>query len=839
MSEIHISSGNGYLRKAINAIKVDDLNTFVNVTRSANILSTFDFKTTEDTLVHQTGAVKITTLSEATFLHLAAWYSAHQITDHILQSCPKSLVQTKTMEGFTPLHISAGVGDFVTVEKLYKAGADPATTDALGRNALHHSVSADPETAVILCCLNKHLVTAADSKFQTPVHYAIEPTRSACYKFLAELQQYIMKSKDLMTADSDKTVDDDDDMTISTIWIPLNIKAPICVKPSKNPSYPELCVCNTPLADHQEITKNPQLRKVLNTSKMQYYELPTRTFGDIAIPVNTYSPNFIRVSDQTDPEHMMTIFTKIWKLSRPQLILCFYGDYTDSAAIREKIRRLIWKVSESTKTWVITDGVKSGLSVVASGAVKDFIQAYGEGQVEAIGIVPWKFIADNCVFVPSDYSETGKLADIIIQCIEDTELGSKATYKRSISEGLIGTETFQLSPANIKQSMEYYWEQITHPELSVLMVQEILEKTYLFSICEAEGDDEHGELDYHLLSLIMNPSIKGNEKPDELNETLLSIAIALNRSDIARDKVFIEGVKWDDSKLVKHMNALLLSNKVQLIRVFIEKGFLLSNYLTAEILQLLYTQSIHTEHPGETLINVIRAFVKIPNHISLYLIGRALRELIGRQFDPTYIAPQFFLISTGAPKTQIFENPATDLFIWALLTERSELADYFWTQVQDPLPAALFAALLLRRLAMNATSLVTREAMFEYSRSFESKAYSLLTECHNDNQSLSFKTIVLERKLFGHMSCLMLAAEGRSMSFISHQCSEQYVERVWNGMIDPRSGIFPFVVALIIGIILPPLVPLSLKFQLKENDSSKLDTNKMSKMSPDKKISVD
>ncbi|KAH8851888.1 Transient receptor potential cation channel subfamily M member 2 [Schistosoma japonicum] len=116
------------------------------------------------------------------------------------------------MEGFTPLHISAGVGDFVTVEKLYKAGADPATTDALGRNALHHSVSADPETAVILCCLNKHLVTAADSKFQTPVHYAIEPTRSACYKFLAELQQYIMKSKDLMTADSDKTVDDDDDV---------------------------------------------------------------------------------------------------------------------------------------------------------------------------------------------------------------------------------------------------------------------------------------------------------------------------------------------------------------------------------------------------------------------------------------------------------------------------------------------------------------------------------------------------------------------------------------------------------------------------------------------------
>lgn len=43
------------------------------------------------------------------------------------------------------------------------------------------------------------------------------------------------------------------------------------------------------------------------------------------------------------------------------------------------------------------------------------------------------------------------------------------------------------------------------------------------------------------------------------------------------------------------MNALLLSNKVQFICVFIEKGFLLSNYLTAERLQLLYTQSIHSD----------------------------------------------------------------------------------------------------------------------------------------------------------------------------------------------------------------------------------------------------
>ncbi|VDQ07098.1 unnamed protein product [Trichobilharzia regenti] len=115
-------------------------------------------------------------------------------------------------------------------------------------------------------------------------------------------------------------------------------------------------------------------------------------------------------------------------------------------------------------------------------------------------------------------------------------------------------------------------------------------------------------------------------------------------------------------------------------------------------------------------MNSVLLQIEIPDKITLYLIGRALRELIGRQFSPTYMSPNFLLVTSAVPEAQLFENPATDLFIWSLLTERSELADYFWTLVQDPLPASLFAALILRRLAMNATSLVTREAMFQYSR---------------------------------------------------------------------------------------------------------------------------
>lgn len=55
------------------------------------------------------------------------------------------------------------------------------------------------------------------------------------------------------------------------------------------------------------------------------------------------------------------------------------------------------------------------------------------------------------------------------------------------------------------------------------------------------------------------------------------------------------------------------------------------------------------------------------------------------------------------------------MFIWALLTERTEMSEYFWTQVEDPIPAALFAALLLRRLSLSTNSLVTRDEMLEYA----------------------------------------------------------------------------------------------------------------------------
>lgn len=43
------------------------------------------------------------------------------------------------------------------------------------------------------------------------------------------------------------------------------------------------------------MTKNPQFLKALKTGKMKYYDLPTKTFGDIELPTGAYSPNVRRI----------------------------------------------------------------------------------------------------------------------------------------------------------------------------------------------------------------------------------------------------------------------------------------------------------------------------------------------------------------------------------------------------------------------------------------------------------------------------------------------------------------------------------------------------------------
>ncbi|VDP68349.1 unnamed protein product [Echinostoma caproni] len=612
------------------------------------------------------------------------------------------------------------------------------------------------------------------------------------------------------------------------------------------------------------VTRNPVLAKRLRFNPERFVDTPTDTFGEIEFPSNTYVSEYVRISEETALHNLMTLCGTVWAMPRPQLILSFYGDEILSTASKENLRKLIWKSSDSTLTWILTDGLQRGISPVVSSAIKEYIEAYGSGLVEALGIVPWRKIYGASELAsesfvgryPAPYTNTndqigaheplddnithylfvdtksksstertllfrtkfekflremtnevdeerrhgfsqtklqmcgilsggdeatltaihssvqdgmpfvlikntGGLADILVDCINDTEVGERNRRKKAVTEGSQESEMFRLSPANIHQTVVSYWEILERPEVVILMIQDLLDNLEMLCVCDAEED----ELDYLVLLLLIGPVQDSLEESGEINYSKLEITVALNRSDVAREKVFLSGLKYNSSK--------------------------------------------------KALQNVIKRFMKLPEKISLLLIGKVLTLLLGSHFYPIYLDPQFTRAAEEDEDQPLPLCPATHLFIWALLTERKDSAEFLWTQLQEPLGAALMAALLLRRFAHHAESLVTKDELLEYANSYEEKAGGLLTECFTEDPHNAAQALIRERASFGYMSCLMLAADGHSMSFISHRCSEQYLKQVWCGAIDSQTTKFTFLVSMVVGIAFPPLVPFTLKFNLK------------------------
>ncbi|KAA3676789.1 transient receptor potential cation channel subfamily M member 2 [Paragonimus westermani] len=434
---------------------------------------------------------------------------------------------------------------------------------------------------------------------------------------------------------------------------------------------------------------------------------------------------------------------------------------------------------------------------------------------------------------------SGGLADILTECLEDTEVGQRNLHKRAVTEGSRDSDIFRLSPANIRQAVLTYWERMEKPDIVIFLIQDLLESSKLLCPYDAEED----ELDYHVLLLLLGPTEEAATANVETQFAKLEIAIALNRSDVARQKVFLDGLKWDNDKLGSYMMSFLLQENVEFMKLFLEKGFDLKAYVTCETMERLYTYAVRRATQKRALVNVIRHLVKLPERINLLLIGKVLTLLMGNRYFPVYLEPNFAQMVETNKQEKMPNCPATHLFIWALLTEHNDTATFFWTQTQEPLGAALMAACLLRRFARFADSVVNREELIEFSKlssnlkatllyvyrcsSYEEKANGLLSECYSQDPENTAEILVRERSLFGQVSCIMLASDGNSMSFISHRCSEQCLERTWCGAIDRHGRRFAenhnfvsfcwyvqFFISLITGVVMPPLVPFTIKFNL-------------------------
>ncbi|KAL3313588.1 Transient receptor putative cation channel subfamily M member 2 [Cichlidogyrus casuarinus] len=433
--------------------------------------------------------------------------------------------------------------------------------------------------------------------------------------------------------------------------------------------------------------------------------------------------------------------------------------------------------------------------------------------------------------------------------------------RQQMGFSISGHNKSNLDPKIIKSYCQKHWHQVQDLEKCNKLIQEMLAWKHRFEIFNFDSDGID-EFDGKLLSCLLaeskrrDPRMFGKKAVyDKININHLSISMALNRPDVAEQKVFVEQVLWEKetNDIFPFVLDAMLFNRTKFVQVFIDKGFSFEEIMTCEVLEELYSKAVKYESIPtpelEKLIILINN--KVPKRITLDLLGRALKRLMGSLYTPLYTQPEFIRKYTAElakegksveiqsqsfddgkldeyseeeENEKLFNQPYRELFLWSLLTRRTEMAELFLLQVRDTLPCALMAAMLLRKLKRLNESDSDAEFFDSIADKFEKYALGVVNECYQVNPAKARECIIREQPLYGDQSSLILAASGNSISFMAHTLCQDYLETVWFHTLDRRRTtmqvVFSFdslskklVLSLILGLTIPPLVPVVMSYR--------------------------
>ncbi|CAH8586785.1 unnamed protein product [Schistosoma bovis] len=176
-------------------------------------------------------------------------------------------------------------------------------------------------------------------------------------------------------------------------------------------------------------------------------------------------------------------------------------------------------------------------------------------------------------------------------------------------------------------------------ESQVYRIKELADDyAHLFSIFEYDDID----LDGYMISALLSSA--GIDRPkNELNLDQLEITIRLNRADIARTKIFLEGKRWKKGDLNEFMFNVILNEQTDFVRLILENGFNLDDFLTVHTLERLYTECLKKTDYKSRLLQQLWKSSRIykMDWVMLRDIGRIIKNLLGDFYHPFYLSKRF------------------------------------------------------------------------------------------------------------------------------------------------------------------------------------------------------
>ncbi|XP_074859743.1 transient receptor potential cation channel subfamily M member 2 [Carettochelys insculpta] len=348
-------------------------------------------------------------------------------------------------------------------------------------------------------------------------------------------------------------------------------------------------------------------------------------------------------------------------------------------------------------------------------------------------------------------------------------------------------------------------------------IQDIVRSRQLLTVFR-EGKDGQQDVDVAILQALLKAARSHDRSGRENWDHQLKLAVAWNRVDIARSEIFTDDHEWKPADLHHVMMAALIADKPDFVRLFLEQGVRLKEFVTRDTLVYLYENLAPSSLFHGKLQKVLleekeaSAWAKAPR-LQLHHVSQVLRELLGDATQPLYpkpkpverhrlpiavphIKPNAQGMSHRSPskgsagRVAFTMDPVRDLLLWAVVQSRKELADIIWAQSQDCIVAALGCSRILKELSKEEDDTDGVEEMLALAEEYEHRAIGVFTECYRKDEERAQKLLVRVSEAWGKTTCLQLALEAKNMNFVSHGGVQAFLTRVWWGQLCVDNGLW-------------------------------------------------
>uniref|UniRef100_A0A4W5L898 Transient receptor potential cation channel, subfamily M, member 6 n=1 Tax=Hucho hucho TaxID=62062 RepID=A0A4W5L898_9TELE len=343
---------------------------------------------------------------------------------------------------------------------------------------------------------------------------------------------------------------------------------------------------------------------------------------------------------------------------------------------------------------------------------------------------------------------------------------------------------------------------VNHP----ILAHFYLHKTQI-TIFDSESEDQQ-EAD----CAILTATLKGTKaSPGEQ----LSTALAWDRADIAKKHILVYGQHWQVGSLEQAMLDALVMDRVGFVKLLIDNGMTMNRFLTVSRLEELYNTQ---QGPTDNFLHLLVEDVKqthIPKgyRVSIIDVGQVIEYLIGGAYRSTYTRKHFRAhynllyahckvrdygpLNKKRRSSELGDSPLfvynfNDLFVWAVLQRRQQMALFLWQHGEEAMARATVACKLYRAMAYEFRQSnmddTTAEQLKTYSMDFGQLAVDVLDRVFRQNERMAMKLLTSEMEAWSHFTCLQMAVSSRLRPFVSHSCTQMLLTDLWTGRLNMRKN---------------------------------------------------